>query len=97
MGYRLRRLTRFILILVLIFLGGLLVFRWRYSQVIMDLAKTQVINSTSEAMATSTISGFFTAVPAQGRMPFASIALHSSRVATRRSPGFPSEANIQAQ
>lgn len=48
MRYWLRRMTRWMLILLVVFTALLMAFRIRYSQVIMDLAKTQVVNSTSD-------------------------------------------------
>lgn len=48
MRYWLRRMTRWLLILLVVFTALLMAFRIRYSQVIMDLAKTQVVNSTSD-------------------------------------------------
>ena len=48
MRYWLRRITRWILVLLLLFTALLIGFRVRYKQVILDLAKTQVTNSTSD-------------------------------------------------
>ena len=48
MRYRLRKLTRWLIILLIIFVGMLLLFRLRYSNVILNLAKTKVVNSTSD-------------------------------------------------
>lgn len=48
MRYWLRRITRWILLLLLLFTALLIGFRVRYKQVILDLAKTQVTNSTSD-------------------------------------------------
>ena len=48
MRYWLRRITRWILALLLLFTALLIGFRVRYKQVILDLAKTQVTNSTSD-------------------------------------------------
>ena len=48
MRYWLRRIWRFILLLTALSILLLLLFRSRYNQVILDLAKTQVTNSTSD-------------------------------------------------
>jgi len=48
MRYWLRRITRWLLILMVALTALLIAFRIRYNQVIMDLAKTQVVNSTSD-------------------------------------------------
>ena len=48
MRYRLRKFIRWLIILSLLFLGVVVLFRLRYSQVILDLAKTKVVNSTSD-------------------------------------------------
>lgn len=43
-----KRFFRFLIVLFLIFFAGFLVFRGRYQNVIRDLAKTQVVNTTSD-------------------------------------------------
>ena len=48
MRYRLRRISRWLLLLIVLSILLLVLFRIRYNQVIMDLAKTQVTNSTSD-------------------------------------------------
>lgn len=48
MRYRLQKFIRWLIILSLLFLGVVVLFRLRYSQVILDLAKTKVVNSTSD-------------------------------------------------
>ena len=48
MRYWMRKLKRMVLILIVIALISLLLFRLRYHGVILDLAKTQVTNSTSD-------------------------------------------------
>lgn len=48
MRYRVRKFIRWLIILSLLFLGVVVLFRLRYSQVILDLAKTKVVNSTSD-------------------------------------------------
>mgnify|MGYP003311167748 CR=1 FL=1 len=48
MRYRVRKFIRWLIVLSLLFLGVVVLFRLRYSQVILDLAKTKVVNSTSD-------------------------------------------------
>jgi len=48
MRYRLRRISRWLLLLIVLSILLLVLFRIRYNQVIIDLAKTQVTNSTSD-------------------------------------------------
>jgi sporulation protein YunB len=48
MRYWLRRISRILLLLVLVSIVLLVLFRIRYNQVILDLARTQVTNSTSD-------------------------------------------------
>lgn len=48
MRYRIRKLFRFVIILLVLSIGLLVVFRTRYHATIRSLAQTQVINSTSD-------------------------------------------------
>ena len=48
MRYRLRRISRCFVLLIILSILLLVLFRIRYNQVILDLAKTQVTNSTSD-------------------------------------------------
>ena len=48
MRYRLRKLLHFALILGIIILGGFLMFRDRYRDAILELARTQITNGTSD-------------------------------------------------
>ncbi len=48
MRYWLRKIKQWLLILLLVFAVIVILFRIRYNQVILDLAKTQVTNSTSD-------------------------------------------------
>ena len=48
MAYWIRRVVRWLLILLILTAGVLIVFRLRYTRVILDLARTQVTNATSD-------------------------------------------------
>lgn len=48
MRYVIWRVSRFLLILLLLFVGAILLFRFRFEEPIRDLAETQVRNSTSD-------------------------------------------------
>jgi Na+-driven multidrug efflux pump len=48
MRYWIHRITRWALLLAVLLVALLILFRIRYHQVITDLSKTQIINSTSD-------------------------------------------------
>lgn len=48
MGYRFKRLIRRLVLVILVISAGLIAFRIKYRDVMLELAQTQVINSTSD-------------------------------------------------